>query len=127
MRVLDVTALLSVALIVRVLYSLRREHIRVEYSVSWLAASLLIFILSLWPGALRWLAGIFGVSTAPSALAAVAMGVFLLVLFRVSMIVSELKDNNIALAQKVAILEYELRGQRKPGPRDFSAGGQAGH
>jgi hypothetical protein len=109
MRVLDVTALLSLALIARVLYSLRREHIRVEYSVSWLAAGLVILVLSQWPGALRWLAGMLGVSTAPSALASIAMVVFLLVLFRVSMIVSDLKDNNIALAQKVAILEYELR------------------
>ncbi len=117
MRALDVIALLSIALIARVLYSLRREHIRVEYSVSWLAASLLILVLSQWPGALWWLAGVLGVSTAPSALVGIAMGVFLLVLFRVSMIVSGLKDNNIALAQKVAILEYELHRMRRPEPQ----------
>ncbi|MEZ5402416.1 MAG: DUF2304 domain-containing protein [Bryobacteraceae bacterium] len=118
MRILDVAGLLSLALIVRVLYSLRREHIRVEYSVSWLAAGLSILLLSQAPEALRWLAAVFGVSTAPSALAAVAMAVFLLVLYRVSMIVSELKDNNIALAQKVAILEYELhRIGERPAPR----------
>jgi hypothetical protein len=112
-RVLDVTALLSIALIVRVLLSLRREHIRVEYSISWLAASLLILILSQWPAALAWIAGALGVSNAPSALASIAMVVFLLVLYRVSMILSELKDNNIALAQKVAILEFEISHLRQ--------------
>jgi Sec-independent protein secretion pathway component TatC len=52
---------------------------------------------------------LFGIHYPPAALAAIAMGLFMLVLYRISMILSRLKDNNIALAQKVAILEYELR------------------
>ena len=38
-RLLDATTVLSLALILLVLFSVRRVHIRVEYSVSWLAAS----------------------------------------------------------------------------------------
>jgi hypothetical protein len=34
--------------------------------------------------------------------------VFLVVFYRFSVVVSDLKDNNIALAQKVAILEYQI-------------------
>jgi len=34
--------------------------------------------------------------------------VFLLVFYRFSVIISELKDANIALAQRVAILQYRL-------------------
>ena len=41
------------------------------------------------------------------------IGVFLFVLYRISMIVSMLRDNNIALAQKVAILEFQLQGLRE--------------
>ena len=33
-------------------------------------------------------------------------GVFLVVLYRLSLRISDLKDHNIALAQKLAILEY---------------------
>ena len=39
---------------------------------------------------------------------------FVVVLYRVSRIVSSLKDNNIALAQKVAILEYQIRYPQLP-------------
>ena len=37
-----VLAIFSITIIVAVLASVRREHIRVEYSVSWLTAALLI-------------------------------------------------------------------------------------
>lgn len=111
-RVLTVAAILSLALIVRVLHSLRREHIRVEYSVSWLVAGIAVCVLAQWDWALQFLSSLLGIHYPPAALASIAMGIFLLVLYRISMIVSDLKDNNIALAQKVAILEFELRQLR---------------
>ena len=37
-----------------------------------------------------------------------AGAVFLVVLYRFSLIISRLKDSNIALAQRVAILEFHL-------------------
>ena len=43
-RLLKVTTVLSIALMLLVLFSVRRSHIRVEYSMSWLiAASALLF------------------------------------------------------------------------------------
>ena len=45
-RLLNFTTGMSVLLIALVLTSLRRAHIRVEYSVSWLMASLAILVLS---------------------------------------------------------------------------------
>jgi hypothetical protein len=40
-------------------------------------------------------------------------GVFLIMVFRFSVILSHLRDDNIALAQRVAILEYHVRSQRE--------------
>ncbi|MBM3796243.1 MAG: DUF2304 domain-containing protein [Acidobacteria bacterium] len=106
-RLFTITLLLSAALVLAILHSLRRAHIRVEYSLSWLAAALASLVLSARPGALRALGGWLGVSP-QAALGTVAVFGFLVVLYRLSMIVSELKDNNVALAQKVAALEYHL-------------------
>ena len=107
-RLLTVSLILSGCLIVVILDSLRRSHIRVEYSVSWLAAAVVIFTLSLWHSGLVALGRLLGINYPPAALASITICVFLVVLYRLSMIVSELKDNNIALAQKVATLEYHL-------------------
>ena len=45
-RLLNVMTLLSLGLIVLVLMSVRRSHIRVEYSVSWLGAATVLLVLS---------------------------------------------------------------------------------
>ena len=45
-RLLNVTTILSVLLMALVLFSVRRSHIRVEYSVSWLAAAVILLVLS---------------------------------------------------------------------------------
>lgn len=108
-RLLNVVTLLSATLILVVLASLRRAHIRVEYSVSWLAAGVTLLALSRAEGALGWLAGLLGIDDPPLALVFIAFSVFLLVFYRFSMIISELKDANVALAQRVAILEYRIR------------------
>lgn len=103
----------SVLLLVWVLTSVRRAHIRVEYSVSWLAAALVLFVLFEWSAAQQWLARALGVEDAPLAMLMVAGAVFLVVLYRLSMILSRLKDSNIATLQRVAILEFRLRAIEK--------------
>ena len=113
-RLLLISMVLGLGLIAAVLHSLRREHIRAEYSISWLAAGLLLFVLSRWPSALHWIASSLGLPNAAAALLALTVIMFVVVLYRVSRIVSSLKDNNIALAQKVAILEYQIRNPRFP-------------
>ncbi len=107
-RLLTVSLVLSGCLIVVILYSLRRAHIRVEYSLSWLAAAIVVFVLSLWDSGLVFLGRLLGISYPPAALASITICVFLVVLYRLSMIVSDLKDNNVALAHKVAALEFHL-------------------
>lgn len=103
------TTALSVLLILLVLASVRRAHIRVEYSVAWLMAAVALLILSLNPWLLEFASRLFGVDYAPLSLVLIAGAVFLLVFFRVSVIISKLKDDNIALAQRLAIVEYHLR------------------
>ncbi len=100
---------LSVLLLLMVLFSVRRAHIRVEYSVSWFGAAVTLLLMSRLRPVLEWVAGMLGISEPPLALLSVVGCVFLLVLFRLSVIISRLKDANIALAQRVAILEYHLR------------------
>lgn len=108
-RLLNLMTAFSVLLIALVLASLRKAHIRVEYSVSWLGVGVLLLVLSQSRGLLNGMAGFLGVGYPPAALLFIILGIAFLVFFRFSMIISALKDSNIALAQRVAILEFELR------------------
>jgi hypothetical protein len=108
-RLLNFTTGMSVLLIVLVLASVRRAHIRVEYSVSWLLASVAILLLSRSRALLEAAAAQLGIADPPMALMLLAGCVFVIIFYRFSIVISKLKDDNIALAQRVAILEYHLQ------------------
>ena len=107
-RLLNAMTGLSVLLILLVLVSVRRARIRVEYSVSWLIGAVALLVLSRARGLLHSIAGLLGVTYPPLALILLVGCVFLVIFYRFSVIISQLKDDNIALAQRVAILEYHI-------------------
>ncbi len=108
-RLLNVMTGLSALLILLVLVSVRRARIRVEYSVTWLIGAVALLVLSRARGLLQAIAGLLGVTYPPLALLLLVGGVFLIIFYRFSVIISQLKDDNIALAQRVAILEYHIQ------------------
>src|ERR1700719_2636258 len=108
-RLFDVVAVFSLVLIVWVLSSVRRAHIRVEYSVSWLLAGTVLLVLARWRTLDDGMAAALGISDSFIALAMFAGAAFLVVLYRLSLRISGLKDSSITLAQQVAILEFKLK------------------
>jgi hypothetical protein len=107
-RLLGVMTVASLLLIGLVLASVRREHIRVEYSISWLVAGLALLVLSLWKSLDQRIALALKIPDLAVTLLTVCGVLFLGVLFAFSLRLSQLKDSSIKLAQRVAILEYRL-------------------
>jgi len=114
-RLFLLLALLSLVLILTVLRSLRQERIRVEHSVSWLAGGFVLLSLSLFPGLLGSFADWLGLAGAPLAILLLALVVFVGIFYRQSRAISELKDMNITLTQRLAIVEFELRSRDETG------------
>lgn len=114
-RLLNSLAVFSLAMILAVLASVRRAHIRVEYSVSWLIAGVALLALSRAPSVLNWAVDFLGAGSPAAALLMASGAIFLAVLYRLSLRISGLKDANIALAQKIAILEYRLESINEKG------------
>src|SRR3954465_13534549 len=106
---LHVTTVLSVFLILMILFSVRRAHIRVEYSVSWLLAATAMLLLSLARPVLDFVTTRAGIPDTPLTLFLIAGSIFLIMFFRFSVIISHLRDDNIAMAQRAEILEYHLQ------------------
>ena len=94
-------------IILATLVSLRRTHIRVEYSVSWLLVGCALFLCSFFPKLLFRVAANLGLNP-PTCFVLLAGALALMLLFEVSFVVSRLRDENVVLTQKVAILEYHL-------------------
>ena len=106
---LHITTILSIVLLILVLASVRRAHIRVEYSVTWLLAAATMLVLSRARPLLDFVTRRFGIPDTPLTLFLTAGSVFLIMFFRFSVIISHLRDDNIALAQRISILEFHIR------------------
>ena len=109
----------SIVLLVLVLLSVRREHIRVEYSVSWLIAATLLMLVS-FNRTTRVMAGRHDGHRRIRRwwLSCSCSAYFWWCLYRFSLRISELKDNNIALAQRLAILEYQYKSTHEEQHQD---------
>ena len=105
-RLLNIVNLLSLLLLIFVLVSVRRQRIRVEYSVSWLVAGAALFAFTFTTAPSNWIGRLLGLPSGPTVLVIMILASFLAVFYRFTTIISNLKDNNVALAQRVAVLEY---------------------
>jgi hypothetical protein len=109
LRVSIVGVIASLLLILVVLELVRGRRLKERYALLWLATGVVLLVLSGWRGGLNTIAGWVGVSTYPPAvLFAVATLFILLVLLHYSTVISKLTDENVELAQRVALLEEQV-------------------
>jgi cell division protein FtsW (lipid II flippase) len=106
-------ALASFALILVVLELIRTRRLRERYALLWLLTGVVLTVLSAWRGGLNTMAGWVGIrSYPPAVLFAVGILFILAVLLHYSTVISRLSDQNVILAQRLALLEQRLREDR---------------
>jgi hypothetical protein len=103
-------SLASFTLVLVVLELIRSRRLRERYALLWLATGIVLTALSAWRRGLNTIAGWLGVRGYPPAvLFAVGLLFVLAVLLHYSTVISRLSDENVVLAQRLALLEDELR------------------
>jgi cell division protein FtsW (lipid II flippase) len=104
----------SFALVLVVLELIRSRRLRERYALLWLLTGLVLTALAAWRSGLNTIAGWLGVrSYPPAVLFALAILFILAVLLHYSTVVSRLTDQNTILAQRLALLELQLREQER--------------
>jgi len=99
---------LGILTVTGTLVSLRRQHIRAEYSVSWLIVGITLICLTFFP---KFLAGVAGALRLGPEVCFLMVGGTLIsgLVFEISHLVSRLRDENVMLTQRIAILEHRLQ------------------
>ena len=99
----------SLGLVLVVFELIRSRRLRERYALLWLLTGIVLVILSAWRGGLNTIAGWLGVRGYPPAvLFAVGLLFVILVLLHYSTVISRLSDQNVVLAQRLALLETKL-------------------
>jgi hypothetical protein len=103
-------AVASLLFVLVILELIRSRRLRERYALLWLASGVVLLALSLWRGGLNTIAGWLGVETYPPAvLFAIGVLFILAVLLHYSTVISRLSDQNTILAQRLALMELQLR------------------
>jgi hypothetical protein len=100
--------IISFAFFILTFEFIRKRILREEYSILWLFTSLVIAIMSLWPGMVPLISKITGFYYLTALLLIVT--VFLIaLLMHFSIVISKIKDVNKELIQRYGLLELRLR------------------
>ena len=105
----------SVGLVLIVLELIRSRRLRERYALLWLATGVVLAVLCAWRDGLNTIAGWVGIrSYPPAVLFAVGILFILAVLLHYSTVISRLSDQNVLLAQKLALLQQQLERDGVP-------------
>jgi hypothetical protein len=103
-----------------VLELLRRRRLSEPYAILWLAASVVLLVLSVWDDLLETLADAVGIATPANALFVVGFGFILALLLSFSTVISRLTRENKLLAQEIARLNRERGKDAETTPEQAS-------
>ena len=109
LRVSIAASIASLLLLLVVLELIRGHRLKERYALLWIVTGVVLLVLSAWRDGLNTIAGWLGVGTYPPAILFAAATLFVIVvLLHYSTVLSKLTDENVLLAQKLALLEERL-------------------
>jgi hypothetical protein len=99
----------SLLLFLFIMYLIRSQRLKEEYSLLWIFFSLVFIIFSFWRSGLDYISEFLGVSYPPAALFMILLMAVFLILIEFSIIISRLADKNKSLAQEIGLLKHTLK------------------
>jgi hypothetical protein len=120
-----VIAVMGGGIILTTFEMIRRRKLKEEYSLLWFLTGCVILLFSIFPGVLYWLSAQLHLHHLTTMLL-VTSGFLLSIVLHYSTVISKLSEHEKELAQKVAILSWQLERSGKsmeehgvPGTVDF--------
>ncbi len=103
-----VAIIVSLLLFMLIMYLIRSQRLKEEYSLLWIFFSLVFILFSFWRNGLDYISEFLGVAYPPAALFMILLMAVFLILIEFSIIISRLADKNKSLAQEIGLLKHRL-------------------
>jgi len=91
---------------------IRKKKLKEQYSLLWFLTVSVIFVFSVWESLLTRISDTIGIQVPSNALFLLALMFLFAIVLHFSLIVSRLTDQSKILAQKLALLDHELKKER---------------
>jgi hypothetical protein len=121
-RNIIVALAVGVGMLFLVIELVRRRKLREEYSWLWLVTACVILLLTLWFDLLKWITHSIGAIIPSSTIFLFAFVFLIFISLHFSVVISKLTDRNRELAQRYALLEWEVNALKKKQEKDLPSG-----
>jgi hypothetical protein len=103
------SAVLGIAFAAIILLLVRRDHLRIRYSIWWLLIASVVLFLGLFPGTVDAIGALFGVAYPPTLLLILGIAALLIKILYMDIEHSRLERSLRRLTQRIAMYEAESR------------------
>ncbi|MDQ1598085.1 MAG: hypothetical protein QOI70_1509 [Microbacteriaceae bacterium] len=101
----------AVLVLIVVIELLRRRHLRERHAIWWFIAGLFALVAGLFPTTLAWAASLVGIEVPINLIFFASIAILFLVCLQHSSELTQLEAKTRTLAERVAILELQVKGQ----------------
>jgi hypothetical protein len=108
LRLQLIVAVIIVLAIIYIINKVRKGQVDLKYSLTWFAIGIIYLLFDLIPQFQKGLCKLLGISTPQNMLIFLAIGLIFVILFQVTVIVSNLSKKNRKLIQEIGIVNKEL-------------------
>ncbi|MHB1391302.1 MAG: DUF2304 domain-containing protein [Thermoleophilia bacterium] len=112
--------IISLMLAVVIFQLIRNRKLKEQYSLLWFLTVVVMLVLSLWEGLLERISSAIGIAVPSNALFMLALLFMYVMSLHYSLLLSRLTDQTTMLAQRLALLDRDLRRERESKTKDPS-------
>jgi len=108
-----ISLVISLLLALVIFQLIRKKKLKEQYSLLWFLTVTVMLVLALWEGLLYRISSLLGIAVPSNALFMLALLFMFIMSLHYSMLVSRLTDQTKMLAQRLALVDRELRKARE--------------
>jgi hypothetical protein len=112
-RIQIITIIVSLLFLCYIARLIIKGKLREEYSIVWLACTVILLIFSFWRDGLAVMSNLFGVFEPPNLIFTACIFVIMVYLLHLSVVASNLHKQNKHIAQEMALLKQKLEALQK--------------
>jgi hypothetical protein len=103
-----ISILMSCGLLFFIFNLVRKNKLKEKYALLWLSVGIVMFILAIFQNLLYWITYILGIQMPINTVFFLGIFFMILINIHISLVISNLSEQNKILAQKIALLESAL-------------------
>ncbi len=108
-----ILAITAILILLFLIIMILRNKLQLRYAILWLLVNIILVLFAFFPGLAAFLSHLVGIETASNGVFLMMLGFLFLICLSFTIIHSRNNAQQREMAQRIALLEYEIRKMKK--------------